>query len=220
MKQFVIFLCFLVLYSCSEKKEKERVLPFIGNFDIEYKLVNGVEVSDTVYPTVPFFYFRNQDSTLVKSTDLKGKIWVADFFFTTCSSICPRMTKNMKKLNDATQDLKEHVQFISFSINPNFDQPSILKNYMHHYQIKTPNWVFLTGDEKETHRLGIEDFRIYAGQEDLAEDGYAHSEAFTLVDKEGFVRGVYNVADPKQVKQLEIDIRKLLKHEYGIDGSK
>jgi protein SCO1/2 len=75
--------------------------------------------------------------------------------------------------------------------------------------------VFLTGDEAETHRLGIEDFRVFAGHDDLAEDGYAHSEAFTLVDKEGYVRGVYNVADSKQVDQLEKDIRKLLKYEYN-----
>jgi protein SCO1/2 len=181
--------------------------------------VNGKEVADTVYPTIPFFYFLNQDSVIVKSTDLKGKIWVTDFFFTTCSTICPGMTNNMKKLNENTQDLKDHVQFISFSINPDFDKPHVLKQYMKIHDIKTPNWLFMTGDEVETHRLGVEDFHIHASQDDKSNDGYAHSEAFALVDKEGHVRGVYNVADPKQLEQLEVDLRKLLKYEYNFRGS-
>lgn len=208
---------FLALNSCGDKTEKEHVLPFIGNYDIEYSLVNGVEVADTVYPTIPFFHFLNEDSVRITSKELKGKIWVVDFFFTTCSTICPKMTTQMKRLNAMTSDLAEHVQFISFTINPRHDQPSVLKKYKKHYGINASNWTFLSGHEAETHRLGIEDFRIFAGQDDLSEDGYAHSEAFTLIDKDGFVRGVYNVADPKQVDQLEKDLRKLLKHEDNIN---
>lgn len=220
MKFLLFLITSIILFSCtSDKVKKERVLPYIGDFDIEYKLVNGKEVADTVYPTIPFFYFLNQDSVIVKSTDLKNKIWVADFFFTTCSTICPGMTENMKMLNKNTQDLKDHVQFISFSINPDNDKPHVLKKYMKSHDIKTSNWLFLTGDEEETHRLGVQDFHIHAGQDDSANDGYAHSEAFALVDKEGHVRGVYNVADPKQLEQLETDLRKLLKYEYNITGS-
>jgi protein SCO1/2 len=210
-------LLILILFACSgkETKKKNRVLPFIGNFDIEYKLIDGVEIADTVFPTIPYFYFWNEDSVKVTSKDLQGKIWVTDFFFTTCSTICPRMTDQMKRLNGLLSDLESEVQFISFSINPIHDTPSQLKLYRKNHQINAKNWVFLTGDEAETHRLGIEDFRVFAGHDDLAEDGYAHSEAFTLVDKEGYVRGVYNVADSKQVDQLEKDIRKLLKYEYN-----
>ena len=115
-----------------------------------------------------------------------------------------------------TEDISEHLQFISFSINPKYDGPSQLKKYKANHGIKAKNWVFLTGDEVETHRIGIEEFRIFAGQDDMAEDGYAHSEAFTLVDKEGYVRGVYNIQDPQQVDQMNKDIRKLLEIEYGI----
>lgn len=220
MKVFLYFITAILVFSCTPKsEEKPRVLPYIGDFDIEYKLVNGKEVADTIYPTIPYFYFYNQDSVLVKSTDLKGKIWVADFFFTTCSSICPGMTQNMKQLNEKTQDLKEHVQFISFSINPVYDKPHVLRQYIKIHDIKTSNWLFLTGNEAETHRLGVEDFHIHAGQDDTTNDGYAHSEAFALVDKEGHVRGVYNVADPEQLVQLETDLRKLLKYEYNIGGS-
>ena len=82
------------------------------------------------------------------------------------------------------------------------------------------NWQFFTGNEAETHRLGIENFQIFAGRDDESEGGFAHSGAFTLVDKEGYVRGVYLGTDKKQVKQLEHDVRLLLKEEYGIVRSK
>ena len=221
MKQFVVFFsCLFVIFSCQSTDKKKKVLPFIGNFDVEYKLVDGKEVTDTLYPTVPYFYFRNQDSVLKKSTEYKGKVWIADFFFTSCPTICPKMTKNLRLLNNNLKDLASEIQFISFSINPDFDTPSQLKRYKDHYQIKAKNWDFLTGNEAETHRLGIENFQIFAGRDDEAEGGFAHSGAFTLVDKEGYVRGVYLGTDIKQVKQLEQDVRLLLKEEYGIVRSK
>jgi len=209
-----LFLVF-ILVSCSAINEKKHVLPFIGNYDIEYKLIDGKEVSDTVYPTIPYFYFLNDDSVIVKSTEMEGKVWVVDFFFTTCPTICPTMTKNMQKLNAATKDLHDELQFISISINPQHDTPSILKRYREHYKATASNWQFLTGKEAETHQLGIENFQIFAGRDEESEGGYAHSGAFTLVDKEGYVRGVYLGTDEKQVIQLEKDIRKLLKEEYG-----
>ncbi len=215
MKYFFVILTGIVLLSCGADKET-KALPYIGNYDLEYKLVDGKEVVDTVYPTISYFSFYNEDSIRVTSKELKGKVWIADFFFTTCSTICPRMTAQMKRLNSMTEDISEHLQFISFSINPNYDGPSQLKKYKLHHGINAKNWIFLTGEEEETHRIGIEEFRIFAAQDNLAEDGYAHSEAFTLVDKEGFVRGVYNIQDPKQVDQMNKDIRKLLKIEYGI----
>ena len=218
-KTFVLFVTLgLTVISCTEKKA-EKALPYLGNYDLEYKLVDGKEVVDTIYPTIPFFYFRNQDSIIVKSTQLKGKVWIADFFFTTCSTICPGMTRKMKELNESTEDLKDHVQFISFSINPRFDKPSVLKRYIEHYKLNTDNWVFLTGDETETHRLGMENFMIAANSNADATDGFEHSEAFTLVDKKGYVRGVYNVGQEREFKRLEKDLRKLLKVEYGVDGS-
>ena len=215
MNAFSSIFLVIILVSCSAINEKKHVLPFIGNYDIEYKLIDGKEVSDTVYPTIPYFYFLNDDSVKVKSTEMEGKVWVVDFFFTTCPTICPTMTKNMQKLNAATKDLHDELQFISISINPQHDTPSILKRYREHYKATASNWQFLTGKEAETHQLGIENFQIFAGRDEESEGGYAHSGAFTLVDKEGYVRGVYLGTDDKQVIQLEKDIRKLLKEEYG-----
>jgi protein SCO1/2 len=80
--------------------------------------------------------------------------------------------------------------------------------------------VFLTGNEEETHKLGVDNFYIHAAEDETATDGYAHAEAFSLVDKEGYVRGVYNMAQPGELERIENDLRKLLKEEYGIIGSK
>lgn len=218
MKSSVFFSVIWLLAACTTKSTSTKALPYIGNYDIEYKLVNGVEVVDTVYPKVPFFYFLNHDSVVVKSTDMKGKIWIADFFFTTCPTICPTMTKNLKYLNSQTRDIADELQFISFTINPLRDTPSQLRKYRSYYGATAGNWQFLTGDEQETHQLGIENFQVFAGRDDESEGGYAHSGAFTLIDREGYVRGVYLGTDKEQVKQLEKDIRKLLKIEYGIIG--
>lgn len=207
------------LSACSEDP-KVRVLPRFGIYDIEYKMVDGVNVEDTIYPTIPAFTYINQDSVRIKSSDMKGKIWVADFFFSTCPTICPTMTTQMKRLQAMTKDLENDIQFISFSINPRHDQPAVLRRYIKHHGITAKNWQFLTGDEAETHELGVNSFLVHVNADAEAEGGYAHSPAFTLVDKEGIVRGVYVGTDTKQVNQLEKDLRKLLKHEYGIEGSK
>lgn len=208
---FFIILSLFVL-SCSTKKKK--VLPYIGNFDIEYRMIDGVEVADTVYPKMIPFEFFNEDSVKITNADFEGKVWIADFFFTTCPTICPTMTKNLKWLNEETDDLKEQAQFLSITINPNHDQPSVLKKYKNHHKIEATNWSFLTGEEAFTHQLGINHFQIFAGQDAAADGGYAHSGAFTLIDKEGYVRGVYLGTEMEHVEQLEKDLRKLLRYEY------
>lgn len=215
---YTLLLSCFFLCCCSGHK-KVRVLPFIGNFDIEYKLIDGEEIADTVYPKIPFFHFTNELDEEITSAQMKGKVWIVDFFFTSCQTICPLMTTNMKKLNQSTRDLNEHIQFISFTIDPERDTPSTLLRYKSHHGIATNNWTFLSGDEERTHLLGIENFQIFAGRDNEAQGGFAHSGAFTLVDKEGFVRGVYLGTDSKQVEQLEKDIRLLLKEEYGVIGS-
>ena len=217
MKSIIFLTLIITLFSCKQTEKKVRVLPFVGNYDVIYSLVDGKEVADTVYPKMIDFSFLNQDSVIIKSSDMKGKIWVADFFFTSCPTICPTMTEQMKRLNNMTKDLTDHVQFMSFSINPNYDTPTQLKKYIQFHEIKSKNWQFFTGNEVKTHDLGINHFQIFAGQDSNAAGGYAHTAAFALVDKEGYVRGVYLGTDPKEVDKLEIDLRKLLKYEYDID---
>ncbi|MEN9446158.1 MAG: hypothetical protein RL728_670, partial [Bacteroidota bacterium] len=124
----ILYLSLIVFFflGCNSK-QKVRVLPIVGNYDVEYDTIDGKEVSDTVYPKIPFFQFTNQGGKVVSSKDLKGKVWIADFFFTKCPTICPTMTAQLKRLSIKTKDLKDQIQFISFSIDPNTDQPDVLR---------------------------------------------------------------------------------------------
>jgi protein SCO1/2 len=211
---------FPLIFSCKDSKT-ERVLPILGNFDVEYKQVNGKEIADTIYPKIPQFTYLSDDSVWVSNKDFKGKVWVVEFFFATCPTICPIMNGQMKKFVAATSDISKHIQVLSFTINPKNDLPHVLKAYRKKYGISAKNWTFLTGkSEDETNALGIENFLIFAGKDEDALGGYAHSGAFTLVDKEGYVRGVYQITNydgttnPSEYKRLNTEIRKLLKYEY------
>lgn len=220
MKHLLILVSVLIVSACSEGvEESKRVLPIVGERDVVYKMVDGVEVADTIYHHVPEFEYLNQDSLMIKSSDFKNKVWVTDFFFTHCPTICPPMTSQMKRLNEVTTDIKNHVQFFSFSIDPERDTPIHLRQYIKDHSIKAKNWSFLTGDEEATHLLAKEFFNGAERNEDI-DGGFGHTSYFALVDKSGLVRGIYEGTSVEQVDKLEKDLRWLLKEEYGINGSK
>lgn len=219
-KLSLLFVLFSLLFSCSN--EIPPKLPKLGNADVLYKMVDGKEVADTIYPTIPGFSFLNQDSLPVTNATYKNRVWVVEFFFATCPTICPIMNVQFKKLNQETKKYQKDIQFLSFSINPKNDVPSVLKKYRRDHGITANNWDFLTGNETETHRLGIENFLTFAGRDDEAAGGYAHSGSFTLVDKAGHVRGVYAVTNmdlsvnAKEYKRLKTDLINLLNYEYHV----
>lgn len=219
ISKFYLYLAVIGLVLCSSActHKKQHVLPFVGNYDIVYTRVDGKERQDTIYPKVPAFTYWNEDSVKIHSSSFKGKLWIVDFFFTSCPTICPVMTTNLRKVNHALAAFKSDVQFISFTINPDYDRPSVLRQYKKLHGITASNWTFLAGDEERTHQMGIENFQTFAGRDDEAEGGYVHSGAFTLVDKEGYVRGVYLGTDNKEVQRLIHDVKKLLSLEYGIN---
>jgi protein SCO1/2 len=206
--------------SCGEEDTKERVLPILGDRDVVYKTEGGEEVADTIYHHVPEFSYLNHDSVMVDSKSLKDRIWITDFFFTHCPTICPPMTSQMKRLNENTKELSDHVLFLSFSIDPDRDTPSRLREYRESYSLDdVTNWEMFTGDEEETHLLAKEFFNG-AERNDEIEGGFGHTSYFALVDTEGLVRGIYDGTSVEAVDELEEDLRKLLKHEYDIDGGK
>lgn len=194
---------------------KKKVLPIIGNRDVEYTTVDGKEIADTIYHTVPQFSYLNQDSVMMSSRDFEGKVKVVDFFFTHCPSICPPMTAQMRRLNMNTKDLQKHLEFLSFSIDPDRDTPARLREYIKEKDIHASNWNFFTGDETKTH-LMAKDFFNGAERNEAIDGGFGHTPYFILVDKEGYPRGVYEGTNPAEVDRLEKDIRKLLKLEYKI----
>tara|TARA_B100001287_G_scaffold197138_1_gene166780 strand:- start:2579 stop:3253 length:675 start_codon:yes stop_codon:yes gene_type:complete len=190
-------LTLLLFLSACEGVETPINLPFIGNYDLEYSMKNGVQVIDTVYQPVQSFTYQNQDGWQVTNKSYANKVWITEFFFTTCPTICPIMNVQMTNLAKEvrTMHMEDHVQFLSFSIDPTKDTPEALKKYKNLHCKDCKNWDFLTGDEEFTHRLGIESFKVFAGREEEAAGGYAHSGAFSMVDQNGFIRGVYNITD-------------------------
>ena len=210
-------LCIIVT-SCGGEAKQERVLPIVGERDLSYTMVDGEEVVDTIYHHVPEFQYLNQDSVIIDSKDLKGKVWIADFFFSNCPSICPPMTTNMKRLSLMTKDLSKEIQFLSFSIDPKRDHPTRLREYIQLNGIEAKNWYFFTGEQEATHLLAKEFFNGAEQNNDIP-GGFGHTPYFALVDHEGLVRGVYDGTDSEAVDRLEKDVRKLLKYEYNVEGS-
>jgi protein SCO1/2 len=214
-----ILLCLLLAYSCIEQKPNR--LPFLGNYDVTYQQQNGKTTTDTIYQTIPDFSFFNEDSVIVNNKTFEGKVWISEFFFATCPSICPIMNTQLKNVEKALGQYKQDIHYLSFTIDPSHDTPSVLKTYKQKLGINNPNWSFLTGNESFTHQLGIEHFLIFAGREEDALGGYAHSGAFTLIDKKGYVRGVYEVVQPdlsvnkKEFKRLIKDVKTLFTYEYN-----
>jgi protein SCO1/2 len=209
----------LLAYSCIEQKPNR--LPFLGNYDVTYQQQNGKTTTDTIYQTIPDFSFFNEDSVIVNNKTFEGKVWISEFFFATCPSICPIMNTQLKNVEKALGQYKQEIHYLSFTIDPSHDTPSVLKAYKQKLGINNPNWSFLTGNESFTHQLGIEHFLIFAGREEDALGGYAHSGAFTLIDKKGYVRGVYEVVQPdlsvnkKEFKRLIKDVKTLFTYEYN-----
>lgn len=215
MKIFVGVLLFAFLITSCDHGFK-RVLPILGNRDVEYRMENGKETADTLYHLAPTFSYTNQHNKITESSDLKDQILIVDFFFSNCPTICPPMTSQMKRLNMATQDLKDRVTFLSFSIDPKRDTVERLQEYIKEHGITTKNWFFLTGDEAATHLLANEYLNIANKNVEVA-GGFEHSEFFVIVDTDRLIRGLYKGTDPVEVDRLEEDLRKLLKYEYDFN---
>jgi len=136
---------------------------------------------------VPEFALINQDSLLVTNKDYEGKVYVVEFFFTSCPSICPIMSKNLVEIQENFSDY-ENFGIASVSINPEYDTPIVLKEYAEKYGINDLDWHLLTGEREVIYDLANVGFNIFASEASEAEGGFEHSGLFALVDKKGFIR--------------------------------
>jgi protein SCO1/2 len=136
---------------------------------------------------VPDFQFVNQNGDSISNKDYLGKVYVVEFFFTTCPSICPIMNENLVEVE---KELGENKDFgiVSISIDPLHDTPEVLKEYAENYGIDNPNWNFLTGDKQDIYTLANKGFGIFANTDESVPGGFAHSGLFALIDREGYVR--------------------------------
>lgn len=136
---------------------------------------------------VPPFKFINQQGDTITNADYKGKVYVVEFFFSTCPSICPIMNDNLVEVQNEFRD-RDDFGIASFSIDPRHDTPEVLKEYAQTNDIEHPNWHLLTGEAKDIYQLANTGFNIYANENENAPGGFEHSGFFALVDKEGYFR--------------------------------
>jgi protein SCO1/2 len=206
---FAAAICILFLASCTQT---EKRLPILGEREPVEKVVNGKTIIDTIYQTIPSFSFLNQDSTVFTEQNLKGKIYVADFFFTSCTSICPTMHRNMLKVYQEFKD-NQDVGIISHTIDFKYDTPSKLKSYSTKLGVTGDQWQFLKGAKDSVYRLAEKNYLVAVAEDSKASDGYIHQGWFILVDKDKRLRGAYDGTKPDQVENLIEDMKTLLE-EY------
>lgn len=191
--------------SCSNNK-----LPIYGEREAKItKDANGKEHVDTIYQTIPSFAFLNQDSTLVTQDNFKNKVYIADFFFTSCSTICPIMHRNMKDIFDEYNDNPE-VMFLSHTIDFKHDKPSILKKYAKKLGVDGKKWQFVWGNKEDVYRIAEKNYLTVVEEDSTATDGYIHQGWLVLIDKEKRIRGAYDGTKAEQVAQLKKDLPILL----------
>lgn len=200
----------IVLSACSSKDEKK--LPILGNREPVEKVVDGKTVTDTVYQTIPDFQFLNQDSVAISNKDFDRKIYVADFFFTSCPSICPVMHRNMLTVFNEFKGNGD-VKLLSHTIDFKYDTPSKLKAYAEKLGVYGKQWQFAWGERDIVYPLAEKNYLVAVNQDANAPGGYIHQGWFILVDKERRLRGAYDGTQKDQVKQLIADMHTLLQ-EY------
>ena len=136
---------------------------------------------------VPAFSFTNQEGKTITNKDYEGKVYIVEFFFTTCPTICPRMNKNLVQIQNSFIGF-ENFGVASFTINPEYDTPEVLKKYAVKYGITNPNWHLMTGNIDTIYDLAIKGFNLYTAKDVEVEGGFEHSGNFALIDKNGFIR--------------------------------
>ncbi len=206
-----ILLTFLSLLSCSSGGGKK--LPILGPKELETKVVNGQEVQDTLYHTIQAFEFVNQEGKVISEKTFEDKIYVCDFIFTTCPSICPLMSKQMQRVQEAYPE-ENRLYFLSHTVDPAQDSVPVLKKYADRYEANDERWHFVTGEKAKLYEMGLKNYLVTMDEDQAAPGGFLHSAAFILVDKQKRIRGLYNGTDEKEVDRLIADIEILLEEEY------
>jgi protein SCO1/2 len=194
-----IVFVFLVFLGCQQEKK----LPFLGPKEVGKQ-------GDTLYHKIPNFKFLNQDSLWISQKDMAGKIYVADFFFTTCPTICPTMKTQLLRIYDKFAE-DDRVRILSHTIDPEYDGVRVLKEYAKKLNIKSPRWNLVTGKKSDIYRLGEKSYMVTAQEDANEEGGFVHSGAFILVDQNRHVRGIYDGTKEEDVNHLIEDMTLLLK---------
>lgn len=205
----------LLMLSCKKVKKdaftsRVNELPYYNEESFTPKWMDSKNNNLEAFHKIPDFSFLNQNGEKITQKTFENKIYVTDFFFTTCPGICPMMTKNMHLVQDAFKE-DDEVLLLSHSVTPTIDSIPQLKKYAINKKIGK-NWHLVTGDKKEIYSLGRQSYFV---ENDLGEtksmDDFLHTENFILIDKNKHIRGIYNGLNKNSVKQLIADIKTLKK---------
>lgn len=205
----------LMMTTACSKKASEEKLPVLGQHQYVEKIVDNQTQTDTIYHQVANFEFINQDSAIVTHDTFKDKIYVTDFFFTSCPTICPVMKREMLRVYEEFKDHPD-VLFLSHTIDPKYDTVALLKDYAERLGVSSDKWHFVTGDKEDIYDMGLKSYMVTAMEDETSPGGFIHSGAFILVDKDRRIRGMYDGTQKEQVDVLINDIHRLLK-EYEHD---
>lgn len=194
-----IFAIAIISTSCAKPKE---ALPIFGQREL-----NG---SDTVYHVIAPFQFVDQDSVLITNATFKDRIYVADFFFTSCRTICPIMKTQMLRVYEKIKGMPD-VLILSHTIDPEFDTVALLHDFADRLGVESKYWHFVTGKKDSIYKIAQTSYFATAMEDKKEPDGFIHSGAFLLIDKKGRIRGKYDGTQEKDVDRLIADIEQLRK---------
>jgi protein SCO1 len=189
-----------------------KSLPIFNPSDVNPELVDSTVQYISKYHTIADFSFTNQNGQIITQKDYEGKIYVADFFFTTCKSICPKMTTNLVDVQKAFLN-NPKVKLLSFTVMPDIDSVSVLKEYAKLNGVVDSKWNLVTGDKKAIYTMARKSF--LAVKQGKPEEQYdmVHTENFVLVDSKKRVRGFYDGTNKEEIQRLIEDIQWLLEDE-------
>ncbi len=210
----IVFLasCSVLLLQCNIKQNKAE-LPYYNTPDFTPHFITGTEAEKQINHTIADFSFTDQDGKNINQKNIEGKIHVANFFFTACGSICPRMMNNLNETTDAF--IKDSsIIFLSYSVTPWRDSVTKLKKYAENNIIISPNWHLLTGNKTSIYQLAR---TSYFAEEDIGfskdSSEFLHTEHILLIDKNKKIRGIYNGTLQLETQQLSKDIEALKKEK-------
>jgi protein SCO1 len=191
----LFFLCTIIVLTACQNDKK---LPFIGS-----KSVNTQ--GDSVYHQIGNFAFLNQDSVVVSERDYAGKIYIADFFFTTCPTICPKMKTQLLRVYKHFEN-DTNLYILSHTIDPQHDNVSVLRAFAKNLKVSSPQWNFVTGDKAKIYAIAQKSYFVSANEDAQADGGFVHSGAVVLIDRNRRIRGIYDGTKPEEIDKLIADI--------------
>jgi protein SCO1/2 len=210
----IVLLCLsaVIIYLFYNALQPKKMLPVYQPSMVDPTLVDSTLHYKKKYHRIADFKFTNQNGKTITQDDYKDKIYVADFFFTTCPTICPIMTKNMAKVQDAILD-DDEVLLLSHSVTPVIDSVPQLKKYALEKGVIDSKWNLVTGDKKQIYEMARKSYLAVKTDGDGGPYDMIHTENFILVDKERRIRGFYDGTDPEEINKLLEDL-KILKDSY------